>query len=169
MYLYNKSYICQIPGHDLSNESFCHLLADIKIFLEQNLSEQTEIKSLYFRRDYAELLTYLSADGEKYQLPDPRSQTDWIYEQAGIANWPTIYLSDITVHLMKGTTSTDTTSLQHRMLNDYKQGKSYKWVRKIPGEFSGHFNIPHAHRGVVGAPELCRWLVSGQPPWVPGH
>ena len=28
---------------------------------------------------------------------------------------------------------------------------------------------PHAHRGVVGAPELCRWLVSDQPPWVPGH
>ena len=27
----------------------------------------------------------------------------------------------------------------------------------------------HAHRAVVGALELCRWLVADQPTWVPGH
>ena len=41
--------------------------------------------------------------------------------------------------------------------------------RELDGRDLPQGVAPHAHRGVVGAPELCRWLVSDQPPWVPGH
>ena len=60
-------------------------------------------------------------------LPDPFTLDDgWLGEE-GRENWPSLYFSDI-ADLLSITTPTE---LYHRLCNEYKQGKAYRFVKYI--------------------------------------
>lgn len=60
------------------------------------------------------------------KLPDPNSlETGWLDETNGIESWPPIYLSDITIYIMKDHPGKDV-DLHKRVLNEYKEGKAFR-------------------------------------------
>ena len=69
-------------------------------------------------------------------LPDPSElHNGWIGELNGITQWPPILLSDLTLYIMKDRPGNDI-SLQKRLLNEYKEGKTYclysvGWLKQI--------------------------------------
>ncbi|XP_031557009.1 uncharacterized protein LOC116293689 [Actinia tenebrosa] len=69
-------------------------------------------------------------------LPDPLTLKDcWFGEVKGISQWPPIFLSDITMYIMKDHPGNNI-SLQTRLLNEYKEGKAYRlydtgWLKEI--------------------------------------
>ncbi|KAK2548654.1 hypothetical protein P5673_031095 [Acropora cervicornis] len=63
---------------------------------------------------------------DKTQMPDPLSLKDnWLCESDGLTSWPPIFLSDITVFLMKEHPGKDV-DLHQRVLNEYKEGKAFR-------------------------------------------
>ena len=63
---------------------------------------------------------------EKTQMPDPSSLNDnWLRESDGLTSWPPIFVSDITVFLMKEHPGKDV-DLHQRVLNEYKEGKALR-------------------------------------------
>ncbi|KAK7090434.1 uncharacterized protein [Littorina saxatilis] len=85
------------------------------------------------RRLLDEYKRKLAVDGDVY--PDPATFEDgWLTEETGRFSWPSIYISDISDYLKK--TAASKTDLVHRLLNNYKEGKAYRyfrceWVREI--------------------------------------
>ena len=55
-------------------------------------------------------------------LPDPFTLKEWLNEQ-GRQNWSSLYFSDIAAYLKMKTP----TELYNRLINEYKQGKSYRY------------------------------------------
>ena len=63
---------------------------------------------------------------EKTQMPDPSSLNDnWLRESDGLTSWPPIFVSDITVFLMKEHPGKDV-DLHQRVLNECKEGKALR-------------------------------------------
>ena len=63
---------------------------------------------------------------DKNQMPDPLSLKDnWLRESDGLTSWSPIFLSDITVFLMKEHPGKDV-DLHQRVLNEYKEGKAFR-------------------------------------------
>ncbi|KAK7089418.1 uncharacterized protein [Littorina saxatilis] len=85
------------------------------------------------RRLLGEYKSKLTVDGETY--PDPATFDDgWLSEETGRFSWPSLYISDISDYLKK--TAANQIDLIHRLLNNYKEGKAYRyftceWVREI--------------------------------------
>lgn len=69
-------------------------------------------------------------------LPDSSTLKDgWIGEIEGMKQWPPVFLSDITMYIMKDHPGNDI-PLQKRLLNEYKEGKAYRlyeggWLKEI--------------------------------------
>lgn len=100
--------------------SIAHAAVLLKLPKRKTASE-TAIQN---RKDY-ELLLQDSKTGQI--LPDPKDECkvfNWIGEKNGVKLWPPVFLSDITLFLMKA--QPGTSSLEHRLLNEYKQGKAYR-------------------------------------------
>ena len=99
-------------------EQNVEICADAK---ERELQSKTEMKNLL-----------LTPEGT---LPDPMTLNDgWVGEKNGMVLWPPIFLSDITMYLMKDHPGNDV-SLQRRLLNEYKEGayRLYEggWLKEI--------------------------------------
>ena len=63
---------------------------------------------------------------DKTQMPDPLSLKDnWLRESDDLTSWPPIFLSDITVFLIKEDPGKDV-DLHQRVLNEYKEGKAFR-------------------------------------------
>ena len=63
---------------------------------------------------------------DKTQMPDPLSLKDnWLRESDGLTSWPPIFLSDITVFLMREHPGKDV-DLHQRVFNEYKEGKAFR-------------------------------------------
>ena len=59
-------------------------------------------------------------------MPAPLSLKDnWLRESDSLTSWPPIFLSDITVFLMKEHPGKDV-DLHQRVLNEYKEGKAFR-------------------------------------------
>ena len=56
-------------------------------------------------------------------LPDPFTVTEGWVGESEMKNWPSLYFSDIADYLKEKTTQ----SLYHKLCNEYKQGKGYRW------------------------------------------
>ncbi|KAL5006729.1 hypothetical protein ScPMuIL_015535 [Solemya velum] len=95
-----------------------------KIPVDQN-SELTERRLL---EDYKRKLIV-----EKEIIPDPFSlDSGWISEGQGITKWPSVYFMDIANYLQSKTPA----ELIHRLMNEYKEGKAYRyfsceWVKEV--------------------------------------
>ena len=69
---------------------------------------------------------------DKTQMPDPLSLKDnLLRESDGFTSWPPIFLSDITVFLMKEHPGKDV-DLHQRVLNEYKEGKAFRLYCSTP-------------------------------------
>ena len=96
--------------------------------------KQTELQlKETLKKDYARLL-YVS---EGRVLPDPLtiSKDEWIGEKNGLKKWPSIFISDIS-DFYKLKNSDDCINLTKRMLNEYKEGKAYRyftdgWLKEV--------------------------------------
>jgi hypothetical protein len=56
-------------------------------------------------------------------MPDPFSLEDgWLDEGQGMTNWPSVYFENM-ANFLRTKTPED---LQHRLLNEYKEGKAYR-------------------------------------------
>lgn len=76
------------------------------------------------RRLLGEYTHKLTVDGHVY--PDPATFEDgWESEESGRFLWPSINISDISEYLKL--TGTNAVDLVHRLLNNYKEGKAYRY------------------------------------------
>ncbi|XP_045161885.2 uncharacterized protein LOC123526703 [Mercenaria mercenaria] len=70
---------------------------------------------------------------DKEVVPDPFSlKVGWKGEKTGMRLWPPVYITDISAYLNCSTPK----EVIHRILNEYKQGKAYryfenKWVKEV--------------------------------------
>ena len=63
---------------------------------------------------------------DKTQMPDPLSLKDiWLCKINDLTSWPLIFLSDITVFLMKEHPGKDV-DLHQGVLKEYKEGKAFR-------------------------------------------
>ena len=99
------------------------LVARVFAALEMNVKIEPTAEARYrdIQKEKSKLLQ--SPDGK---LPDPEDlKDDWLSELEGMATWPPIFLSDITIFLMQEHPGKEV-SMHERVLNEYKEGKAYR-------------------------------------------
>ncbi|XP_074612144.1 uncharacterized protein LOC141866531 [Acropora palmata] len=99
---------------------------DARVFAasEMGIPVQPSANELITRTETEKARLLIAPD--KTQMPDPLSLKDnWLCESDGLTSWPPIFLSDITVFLMKEHPGKDV-DLHQRVLNEYKEGKAFR-------------------------------------------
>lgn len=91
------------------------------IAYEENVSVDPD-KEHTMRQALVEYKTKLVVEGKV--LPDPLGITDgWLDEGQGMEKWPCLYFDDMATYLRMKTPQ----ELCHRLLNEYKEGKAYRY------------------------------------------
>ena len=109
------------------------LVARVFAAVEQNIPV-SESAAVLVAQASKEREILLVTPGEN--LPDPTTLVaSWIGESEGMKLWPSIFLCDITMYIMKDHPGNNI-PLQRRLLNEYKEGKAYRlyeggWLKKI--------------------------------------
>ena len=100
------------------------LVARVFAASEMGIPVQPSANELITRTETEKARLLIAPD--KTQMPDPLSLKDnWLCESDGLTSWPPIFLSDITVFLMKEHPGKDV-DLHQRVLNEYKEGKAFR-------------------------------------------
>ena len=121
----NTHYFCSVIFKEtmfLCFRAFCAWEENLPVDVNAELAEQ-RLQHKYKAK--------LNRDGEIF--PDPFSLTSgWKGEKKGIASWPSVYITGIANFLGEMTS----TEIVNRLLNEYKEGKAYRyfefgWVKEV--------------------------------------